>query len=130
MLAIHTQPTFFLCILFLHLQDKQDNVTSAACAEEVFYYQLMEVTDFRNDVILAEACRGDVEKYCKDVEPGGEGSVSILGSHRSSLQPRYIHGSAYHRIHPAMHTTALPAHLGVAQPPVHCVQVGAACIPA
>jgi hypothetical protein len=30
----------------------------------------MEVTDFRNDVILAEACRGDVDKYCKDVQPG------------------------------------------------------------
>lgn len=51
-------------------QDKQDNITSSACQEEVFYYQLMEVTDFRNDVILAEACRTDVEKYCKDVEPG------------------------------------------------------------
>ena len=25
----------------------------------------------RNDVILAEACRNDVEAYCKDVEPGG-----------------------------------------------------------
>lgn len=24
----------------------------------------------RNDVILAEACRNDVEAYCKDVEPG------------------------------------------------------------
>eukprot|EP00879_Flechtneria_rotunda_P000602 GHRR01000712.1.p1 GENE.GHRR01000712.1~~GHRR01000712.1.p1 ORF type:complete len:883 (+),score=207.41 GHRR01000712.1:2504-5152(+) len=52
------------------LQDKQDNITSSACQEEVFYYELMEVTDFRNDVILAEACRDDVEKYCKDVEPG------------------------------------------------------------
>ena len=30
----------------------------------------MEVSDFRNDVILAEACRNDVEMYCKDVEPG------------------------------------------------------------
>ena len=30
----------------------------------------MEVTDFRNDVILAEACRNDVEAYCKDTEPG------------------------------------------------------------
>lgn len=27
--------------------------------------------DERNDVILAEACRNDVEAYCKDVEPGG-----------------------------------------------------------
>ena len=26
----------------------------------------------RNDVILAEACRNDVEAYCKDVEPGRE----------------------------------------------------------
>jgi hypothetical protein len=56
--------------VLLPLQDKQDNITSPACEEEVFYYQLMEVTDFRNDVILAEACRGDVDKYCKDVEPG------------------------------------------------------------
>jgi hypothetical protein len=59
-----------VCCPFLLLQDKQDNITSPACEEEVFYYQLMEVTDFRNDVILAEACRGDVDKYCKDVEPG------------------------------------------------------------
>jgi hypothetical protein len=36
----------------------------------VAYYELMEVTDFRNDVLLAEACRGDVDKYCRDVEPG------------------------------------------------------------
>lgn len=56
------------------LQEKQDNITSQACQDEVFYYELMEVTDFRNDVILAEACRNDVEKFCKDVEPG-EGRV-------------------------------------------------------
>ncbi len=41
---------------------------------QVFYYELMEVNDFRNDVILAEACRNDVEKYCKDVQPGGRGA--------------------------------------------------------
>ena len=35
----------------------------------------MEVSDFRNDVILAEACRDDVEKYCKDVEPGETGGT-------------------------------------------------------
>ena len=38
--------------------------------QEVLYYRLMEVSDFRNDVILAEACRSDVDKYCRDVEPG------------------------------------------------------------
>ncbi|MEW5310424.1 MAG: hypothetical protein WDW38_002223 [Sanguina aurantia] len=56
------------------LQEQQDNITTQACQDEVFYYELMEVTDFRNDVILAEACRSDVEVYCKDVEPG-EGRV-------------------------------------------------------
>ncbi|KIY98535.1 Golgi apparatus protein [Monoraphidium neglectum] len=52
------------------LTERQENITSQACNDEVFYYQLMEVNDFRNDVILAEACRADVDKYCKDVEPG------------------------------------------------------------
>lgn len=55
-------------------QEKQDNVTGSDCQAEVFYYQLMEVSDYRNDVILAEACRNDVEQYCSDVEPG-EGRV-------------------------------------------------------
>jgi hypothetical protein len=52
------------------LQEKQDNITNSDCQEEVFYYQLMEVSDFRNDVILAEACRTDVDSYCKEIEPG------------------------------------------------------------
>lgn len=39
------------------------------CAQ-VFYFEKMEVNDFRNDVLLAEACRADVDKYCKHVEPG------------------------------------------------------------
>jgi hypothetical protein len=30
----------------------------------------MQVHDFNNDVILATACRGDVESLCKDVKPG------------------------------------------------------------
>ncbi|KAI8477290.1 MAG: hypothetical protein J3K34DRAFT_398918 [Monoraphidium minutum] len=63
------------------LSEKQDNITSPACQEEVFYYQLMEVSDFRNDVILAEACRDDVETYCKDVEPG-EGRVHACLRHQ------------------------------------------------
>jgi len=36
----------------------------------VFYFEKMEVNDFRNDVLLAEACRADVDKLCKHVEPG------------------------------------------------------------
>ena len=36
------------------LQEKQDNITSQACQDEVFYYELMEVSDFR--------CEGEVWK--------------------------------------------------------------------
>ncbi len=36
----------------------------------------MEVTDFRNDIILAEACRADVDKHCAKVKPGASPSVS------------------------------------------------------
>ncbi|GFH06252.1 uncharacterized protein HaLaN_00852 [Haematococcus lacustris] len=70
------------------LQEQQDNITSQACQDEVFYYELMEVTDFRNDVILAEACRSDVEQYCKDVEPG-DGRIHVcLRFHRNKISER------------------------------------------
>lgn len=49
---------------------EQDSIKSRACADEVFYFEKMEVSDFRNDVLLAEACRADVDKFCKHVEPG------------------------------------------------------------
>ena len=52
------------------LTEKQDSIESKACADEVFYFEKMEVSDFRNDVLLAEACRTDVDKYCRHVEPG------------------------------------------------------------
>lgn len=40
------------------------------CQDEIFYFEKMEVNDFRNDVLLAEACRTDVDKHCKNVQPG------------------------------------------------------------
>lgn len=35
---------------------------------------LLQVRDFRNDVILAEACRVNVDQFCADITPG-EGKV-------------------------------------------------------
>ena len=36
----------------------------------------LQVTDFKNDVLLAEACRKDVDQFCATVEPGKKrGSV-------------------------------------------------------
>lgn len=60
------------------LTEKQDSIKSKACADEVFYFEKMEVTDFRNDVLLAEACRSDVDKYCKHVEPGAGSKSSLI----------------------------------------------------
>lgn len=66
------------------LTERADNLTAADCKEEVHYYRLMEVSDFRNDVILAEACRADVDRYCKDVEPG-EGRVHACLRHQMNF---------------------------------------------
>ncbi len=46
------------------------DLTFCPAARQVFYYEKMEVSDFNNDVILAAACRTDVDKFCKDVKPG------------------------------------------------------------
>ena len=43
-----TKPPYsHACHNFSHLQDNQDNITDQACQDEVFYYELMEVSDFR-----------------------------------------------------------------------------------
>ena len=47
-----------------------DEIEDDECKKEVFYFVKMEVRDFRNDVILAEACREDVDKHCHAVQPG------------------------------------------------------------
>ena len=52
------------------LTEKQDSIKNPECASEVFYFEKMEVNDFRNDVLLAEACRSDVDKFCKHTQPG------------------------------------------------------------
>lgn len=56
------------------LQDKMDSITGTECRDEVFYFIKMEVSDYRNDIALAEACREDVDKFCDHVE-GGDGRV-------------------------------------------------------
>jgi golgi apparatus protein 1 len=64
------------------LQDNMDKLQNDECKEEVFYFVKMEVSDFRNDVILAEACKGDVDSYCADVEPGEGRVIECLRMHR------------------------------------------------
>jgi len=43
------------------------------------------VRDFRNDVILAEACRQDVDHYCASVKPGDGKVHQCLVDHQDSL---------------------------------------------
>jgi len=52
------------------LADKADQITDKACAAEVFYFVRMEVSDYRTDVPLAEACRADVASHCPKTPPG------------------------------------------------------------
>ena len=52
------------------LTEKMEEITDEECKKEVFYFQKMEVRDFRNDVILAEACHQDVDQFCSSVQPG------------------------------------------------------------
>jgi len=68
------------------LQSHQDEITTEECKKEIFYFEKMEADDYRNDVLLAEACRTDVEKHCKKVTPGTSSTqhscwyCQILGS--------------------------------------------------
>jgi Golgi apparatus protein 1 len=52
---------------------------------EVMYFIKMEVNDFRNDVILAEACRNDVTQFCAKVEPGKGRVHQCLRDNRQQL---------------------------------------------
>ena len=52
------------------LTEKSDQIEAKKCRDEVFYFKKMEVSDFRNDVLLAEACRDDVDELCSRVKPG------------------------------------------------------------
>ncbi|KAG1672451.1 hypothetical protein FOA52_013237 [Chlamydomonas sp. UWO 241] len=70
------------------LQDNQGNITDDACQEEVFYFELMEVQDFRNDVILAEACRDDVDLYCKGISPGNGRVHACLRDNMGKISKR------------------------------------------
>lgn len=64
------------------LQDKMEQIGSSDCKDEVFYFVKMEVSDFQNDIVLAEACKTDVEKLCGQVEPGEGRMLECLQSNR------------------------------------------------
>ena len=65
------------------LADRVEGIHDDACRREVEYFVRMEVHDFRNDILLAEACRADVDAFCGGVAPGGV--VACLAEHRGAL---------------------------------------------
>lgn len=67
------------------LADKIEDITDEACKSELLYFQKMEVKDFRNDVILAEACRQDVDIHCSEVTPGDGKVHKCLVDHQDQL---------------------------------------------
>ena len=53
------------------LGDEQTSLSMRNCDVLLL---VLQVRDFRNDVILAEACRVNVDQFCADITPG-EGKV-------------------------------------------------------
>ncbi|MEW5299471.1 MAG: hypothetical protein WDW36_002486 [Sanguina aurantia] len=70
------------------LTDKLEQVQEDSCKKEVAYFEKMEVSNFRNDIILAEACREDVDKFCPDVESGDGRVHRCLREKRKQLSER------------------------------------------
>jgi len=67
------------------LSDHSSQIKAKNCQKEVYYFEKMEVSDYKNDIILAEACRWDVDKFCSTV-PAGQGQVhKCLREHRKQL---------------------------------------------
>lgn len=70
------------------LSDNKASIKAEACRKEVTYLEKLEVNDFRTDMVLAEACRVDVNKFCAAVEPG-EGRVhKCLRDHAAQVTPQ------------------------------------------
>ena len=76
------------------LTEKQDSIKNPECSKEVFYFEKMEVNDFRNDVLLAEACRYDVDTFCKHVEPGAPLCLELRALHLRVMLHRLARGAA------------------------------------
>ena len=66
---------------------------SATCA----CHHALQVFDYRNDVILAETCREDVNKFCKKVKKGMPQIFALCAKlwHEPRLQP-LAHASGHH----------------------------------
>lgn len=74
--------------VLLCLTEKLDEITDQQCKAEVLYYQKMGVSDYRNDVTFADACREDVSKFCAKVTPGEGRTYQCLRQHLHELSPR------------------------------------------
>lgn len=67
------------------LTDKRAEIEADECKNEVFYFLKMSSNDYRNDVLLAEACRGDAEQFCSRVRPGKGRVHRCLRDHHDQL---------------------------------------------
>ena len=73
------------------LTDKLEEITDEECKKEVFYFEKMEVQDFRNDIMLAEACRMDVDTICSTIQPGEDlMDLSLLAFRYEILCPQCV----------------------------------------
>ncbi|KAF8068299.1 GLG1 [Scenedesmus sp. PABB004] len=69
------------------LSEHKETLKAPACAAEVGYLERMQLSDFRTDMALAEACRADVGKLCAKVEPGQGRVHACLRDNAAQLSP-------------------------------------------
>ncbi|KAI7844989.1 hypothetical protein COHA_001355 [Chlorella ohadii] len=70
------------------LQDKLDQVQAEDCRTEVLRQVKAQATDYRASPTGRGACAADVQRFCKDVEPGGGRTHACLREHMEELSER------------------------------------------
>eukprot|EP00271_Cylindrocystis_brebissonii_P000507 TRINITY_DN1061_c0_g3_i1.p1 TRINITY_DN1061_c0_g3~~TRINITY_DN1061_c0_g3_i1.p1 ORF type:complete len:958 (-),score=202.65 TRINITY_DN1061_c0_g3_i1:1362-4235(-) len=67
------------------LSEKKAKITSEACKKEIFSFEKQEVADIRLDIPLQNACKPDMENFCKKVPMDHQRTLACLRKNRDNL---------------------------------------------
>ena len=67
------------------LRNKQANITSTECRNELFKVELIQVSDWKTDKLLYKACKADFADFCPGTETGLGQVHQCLRSHKDKL---------------------------------------------
>lgn len=67
------------------LKENTKELNNDACRTEITRMMRSGAEDFRNNVVLANKCKEEVAKFCKDIKPGSARVIGCLSSHKDEL---------------------------------------------